>query len=62
MWINFLINRKNVYSFYESHEKNITKISEINEEFQQNKNQSICYRNRIKVNENEERIEKLNQK
>ena len=54
--------------FYEAHEKKNTETSKIDEEFKQNKEQSInengkeCSVNRIEVNENEERIENLNQK
>ena len=54
--------------FYEEHEKKITKISKINEEFQENKNQSKnksfkeCSGNKIEINKNGDRNENLNQK
>ena len=54
--------------FYETHEKKIAETSEINGEFQQNKNQSSnenvkeCSVNRIEHIENEEKIENVNQK
>ena len=54
--------------FYETHEKKIAETSEINGEFQQNKNLSINENvkeisvNRIEHNEKEEKIENLNQK
>jgi len=61
------IDKKSIH-YYEAHEKKIAQISKINEEFQQNKEQSInksCKEfseNRIEVNENKERIINLNQK
>ena len=54
--------------FYETHEKKIAETSEINGEFQQNKNQSSNENvkessvNRIEHIENEEKIENVNQK
>ena len=59
---------KKLIHYYEAHEKKIAQISKINEEFQQNKEQSInksCKEfsdNRIEVNENKERIINSNQK